>query len=159
MDAIANKFVQYYLRQVIPYPSSAVHQILKQNNFKQASIITILCEARSRYGTSLSALMKNVVGWENLLRDVAPVVRNMPVKYLQNVGGVKIDFLDEYPLPRRVCELRPGVVFCFRRIHALITDMVRGAWVRYVRQPNLRLLGETADLDEFCLEVSVRASP
>ena len=46
-------------------------------------------------------------------------------------------------------ELLPGVAYCFRRFHALISDLVRGAWVRYVRQLNLSVLGETADLNEF----------
>ena len=35
------------------------------------------------------------------------------------------------------------------QIHALITDLVRGAWLRYVRQQNLEVVGETADLNEF----------
>lgn len=46
-------------------------------------------------------------------------------------------------------ELRPGVAYCFRKFHALITDQVRGAWPRYVRQQNLDVLGGTADMNEF----------
>ena len=75
------------------------------------------------------------------------VVREMPLQYLQNVGGERLDFL--YGEVGRVIELRPGVVYNFRKFHALITDLVRGAWLRYVRQQNLALLGETADLNEF----------
>jgi hypothetical protein len=30
-------------------------------------------------------------------------------------------------------ELKPGVVFCFRRFYPLIEDLGRGAWVRFVR--------------------------
>jgi hypothetical protein len=45
--------------------------------------------------------------------------------------------------------LRPGVAFCFRKFHPLISDLVRGAWGRLVRQQNLEVLGETADLNEF----------
>jgi hypothetical protein len=46
-------------------------------------------------------------------------------------------------------ELRPCVAYCFRKFHALISDLVRGAWLRYVRQLNLDILGETADLNQF----------
>ena len=41
------------------------------------------------------------------------------------------------------------MAYCLRKFHALISDLVRGAWVRYVRQQNLEALGETADLNEF----------
>ena len=43
----------------------------------------------------------------------------------------------------------PGIAYCFRKFLAIISDLVRGAWVRYVRQQNLALIGETADLHEF----------
>jgi 5-methylcytosine-specific restriction endonuclease McrA len=48
-----------------------------------------------------------------------------------------------------VIELRPGVAYCFRQFYPLIGDLVRGAWVRYVRQQNLEVLGEATDLSEF----------
>lgn len=46
-------------------------------------------------------------------------------------------------------DLRLGVAYCFRKFHALLTDLVRGAWSRYVRQQNLDVLGEATDLNEF----------
>jgi len=46
-------------------------------------------------------------------------------------------------------ELRPGVAYCFRQFYELISDLVRGAWLRNVRQQNLDLIGETTDLSEF----------
>ena len=46
-------------------------------------------------------------------------------------------------------ELKPGVMFCLRRFHELITDLVRGAWLRYVRRFNAQALGEPNDLDQF----------
>ncbi len=106
-----------------------------------------LRDARAAYGDSLPNLMKNGTAWRSLVTKVARVVRAMPLQYLQNVGGKRLDFL--YGEVRRVIELRPGVAFCFRKFHALIGDLVRGAWVRYVRRQNLDVLGETADLNEF----------
>ena len=41
------------------------------------------------------------------------------------------------------------MAYCFRKFHGLISDLVRGAWVRFVRQQNMDILGETADLNEF----------
>src|SRR5262249_20881587 len=37
----------------------------------------------------------------------------------------------------------------FAKFHALLTDLVRGAWSRYVRQLNVAVLGEATDLNEF----------
>jgi hypothetical protein len=77
-----------------------------------------------------------------------------PVWRLQRVGDEVLDFL--YPnqhLADRVdsIELRPGVAFCLRRFHVLITEIVRGAWVQYIRKVNTSLLGTTTDLTEFML--------
>ena len=46
-------------------------------------------------------------------------------------------------------ELRPSVAYCFRKFHALLMDLIRGAWARYVRQQNLDILGEATDLNGF----------
>ena len=46
-------------------------------------------------------------------------------------------------------KLKPGVMFCFRRFHELITDLVRAAWIRYIRRLNSPVLGASNDLDQF----------
>ena len=53
------------------------------------------------------------------------------------------------PTPRGGSIHGTQTAYCFRKFHALISDLVQGAWVRYVRQQNLTLIGETADLHEF----------
>src|SRR5262249_45754588 len=45
--------------------------------------------------------------------------------------------------------LRPGVAFCLRAFHAVLTELVRGAWLRFVRRYNLAPLDEAADLTAF----------
>jgi len=65
------------------------------------------------------------------------------------VGQRHLDFLYENTGAGSRIVLRPGVAYCFREFHALITDLVRGAWSRYVRQQNLAVLGEATDLNEF----------
>jgi hypothetical protein len=87
--------------------------------------------------------------WKKLRKEVSRVVRAMPLWKLQTVGGKSLDFLYENVGAGTTIELRPGVAYCFRKFHALISDLVRGAWLRYVRQHNLDVLGETADLNQF----------
>lgn len=65
----------------------------------------------------------------------------MPLWKLQTVGQERLDFLYENTGSETAIELRAGIVYCFRKFHALISDLVRGAWVRYVRQQNLDTLG------------------
>jgi hypothetical protein len=73
----------------------------------------------------------------------------MPLWKLQTIGQQQLDFLYDTVGTGKQVQLRPGVAYCFRKFHALITDLVHGAWVRYVRQQNLDILGESADLNEF----------
>jgi hypothetical protein len=120
---IAAKFIQYYWRQAVPFPASRESKILKQNTGQQAAIVNAVGDARAAFGDSLPNLMKSSA-WRSLVAKVAPVVRKMPLKYLQNVGGDRLDFL--YGEVERVIELRSGMAYCFRKFHALISDLVRG---------------------------------
>jgi 5-methylcytosine-specific restriction endonuclease McrA len=144
---LAEKFIEYYWRQVVPYPSPVDTRVLQQNSGRQAAIVNAVRDARAAYGDSLVNAMRDGAAWRALVSKVAQTVRGMPLRYLQNVGGERLDFL--YGDVGRLIELRPGVAYCFRKFHALITDQVRGAWLRYVRQQNLDVLGEAADLNEF----------
>ncbi len=148
-DEIAGKFIQYYWRQAVPYARASTAHVLQQNTGKQAAIVNIVQAARRDHGDSFTALMNRPAAWEGLVREVAAVVRVMPLWKLQTVGRERLDFLYENAGNGRIIELRAGVVACFRKFHALISDLVRGAWVRYVRQQNLAVLGETTDLNEF----------
>src|SRR6516164_8129102 len=57
-DAIAEKFIQYYWRQVVPYPSAAKSGVLKQNTGRQAAVVTLLGGTRGTHGNSLATIMK-----------------------------------------------------------------------------------------------------
>jgi hypothetical protein len=81
----------------------------------------------------------------------------MPPWKFQTVGPERLEFLYRNTGAGPTVDLFPGVAYCLRKFHALISDLVRGAWVRYVRQQNLDVLGETADLNDF-LFGSVRAA-
>lgn len=148
-EVIAGKFVQYYWRQAIPYPAARDAAILKQNAGQQAAILNIVRQAREQYGDAITAVMNRATIWKGVVREVARVVRVMPLWKLQTVGQGRLDFLYENTGTGPTIELRPGVAYCFRKFHGLISDLVRGAWVRYVRQQNLEIIGETTDLNEF----------
>lgn len=145
---IAETVIRYYWRQTAPYPSSARSKVLRQNTDKQAAIVNIVCETRGTHGDSLAAV-RNLKIWPTVVRRVGAVIRVMPLWKLQTVGGKSVDFLYENTGSGDKIELRPGVAYCLRKFHALISDLVRGAWVRYVREQNRDVLGEAADLNEF----------
>ncbi len=78
-EGIAEKFVQYYWRQAMPYAGSGETAILQQNTDRQAAIVNLVREARAMYSDSLTAAMKDRTGWRRLVRRVARVVREMPL--------------------------------------------------------------------------------
>jgi hypothetical protein len=86
--------------------------------------------------------MNNAAAWITLVREVAGVVRVMPLWKLQTIGQERLDFLYANTGTGQTITLRPGVAYCFRKFPPLIADLVRGAWVRYVRQQNLKIVGE-----------------
>ena len=127
-DAIAEKFVQYYWRQVVPYVTAGEATILQQNTDRQAAIVNLVREARASYGGSLTAAMRDLAGWRRLVRKVARVVREMPLWRLQRIGAEQLNFLYENRGDGGVIQLLPGIAYCFRKFHALISDLVQGAW-------------------------------
>jgi 5-methylcytosine-specific restriction endonuclease McrA len=152
-SAIAEKVLISYWRQACPYPSvTGLGTILKQNTGKQAAIVRLIVDARARSGGSLAAAKANTSIWKPLVVEVAEIVRRMPLWKLQRIGDHVLDFL--YPNIQghaNSVELRPGVAYCFRRFHGLVEDLVRGAWVRAVRdlKENQPVFGDLASLDEF----------
>jgi HNH endonuclease len=148
-DDIAERFIRYYWEQARPYPAPTDAKILQQNTGKQAAIVKLVGAARAAHGDSIASIMRDRTAWRPLVGRVAGVVRVMPLWKLQTIGQERVDFLYKNAGHGRVIKLQPGVAYCFRKFHALISDQVRGAWLRYVRQQNLDVLGETADLNEF----------
>ena len=61
--AIAEKFVEYYWRHVVPYipgPFAPTGVILQQNTLRQAAVVNFVRDARSKYGDSLPALGRTI---------------------------------------------------------------------------------------------------
>lgn len=147
---IAEKFVTYYWRQCRPYVHTGDQKlILRQNTGNEAGIIRILRGQIEAGTNSLSELKRHKPTWDDIVSKVNGIVKQMPLWKLQTMGRSTVAFL--YPNAGRGAsiQLNPGVMFCFRAFHTFITDMVRGAWVRYVRRYNQDQLGDPTDLDEF----------
>ena len=142
---IAEKFISYYWPQVRPYAG----KVLRQNTGNMPAVISALGRIAGRGIVGLNELKRDAASWTVLVRDVDRVVREMPLWKLQTVGGIPLEFLYENRGRGDSIQLRPGVMFCLRRFHELVTDLVRGAWVRYVRRFNGQVLGESSDLDQF----------
>jgi 5-methylcytosine-specific restriction endonuclease McrA len=147
--AIAEKFIEYYWRQAVPYATSAAATVLRQNTDRQAAVIRLVAAARQRFDGSLPVIVRDPLTWHDLVGAVDQVVRVMPLWKFQRVGREVLDFL--YPNNGRGAhiELRPGIAYCFRQFHPMVQDMVQGAWLRDARALNTELLGESTDLREF----------
>lgn len=150
---IAEKFIHYYWRQCDPYaPLGGTAErfgILWQNTGQQAGIVKLVQDAKQRLGNSEAEARRSLEQWRSLVSAVARIVKVMPLWKLQTVGREQFDFLYENIGQGDTVTLRPGVSFCLRKFHGLVTDLVRGAWVRYVRRFNPGLLGDTSDLHAF----------
>ena len=146
---IAERFVQLYWRQVVPFPGTQEAELLRQNTGRQAAIVNKVAEARATYGDNLAALQQEPDRWDSLVRAVDRTVRVMPLWRLQLVGSEVREILYEQNEGAHEITLLPGVAACFRIFHPLVLDLVEGAWSHFIRRTNGRVLGEQADLREF----------
>ncbi|HEY9404775.1 MAG TPA: HNH endonuclease domain-containing protein [Pyrinomonadaceae bacterium] len=153
IDVLAEKFITYYWRQAIPYcPPGRGHAgaVLKQSTGRQAAIVGAVSLAREEYDGSLTRLRTDTQAWRALKRRVAEVIRVMPLWKLQTVGRQKLEFLYAGVSGEGdVIELKEGV--CFRTFYSLINELVRSAWLRFVRNinENKSVLGTASDLSDF----------
>lgn len=144
IDDIARKFVAYYWRQARPRTDGGANTVLRQNTGGQAEVLSLLAK---RKHSSPSDVLRDgrVVG------RVAWIVKRYPLWKLQTLGHAKVEFLYKERIDGGCIELLPGVAFCLRRFHRLIHDLVRGAWLGFVRRlpANKDLVGEGSDLAAF----------
>lgn len=152
---IGEKYTRYYWRQAVPFNSTT--GILKQNIGATAGVLTILSEFRSQFDGTVVDAQKDELKWRYIISRIAEYARGNPLERLQNVGRKPLNFLYDVPSRRTYITLKRGVAFCFRKHYSLITDLVKGAWARYVRRYNAKVLGTTSDFHEF-LFGSERAS-
>lgn len=148
---IASMFVRYYWRQTRPYINGVLQGELLQNNGQQASIINLIRDTAANNISSTDAPYLIVRSDAPLVRKVAGRVKSMPLWRLQVLGGRHENVL--YPETRGESSivLNPGIAFCFRRFHGLVTRLAQDAWIRFVRNSpaNQALIGGSVDLGAF----------
>lgn len=150
VSEIAEKFIQYYWRQSLPYRGEDA--VLRQNSGQQAAVVNYVAETREKYDGSLSAAARNSAEWGHLRASVSSVIRKMPLWKLQSVAGEQLEFLyrrDQYK--SGTIRLLPDAVQAFRDMYVIVSNFVKGAWISRIQRIgyNRGILGETAGLPEF----------
>lgn len=153
MPLVAEKFAEFYWRQVVPYQSGLTGtnpNVLSQNLGVQAAVVNHLADIHRKSGGLFSRARAHP-DWKQVLSLIASVIRTMPLRYLQIIGGVQVPFLYDYPAPPGVILLKVGVAFNLRRYQALIQHFARAGWIDHVRgnSRNAPMLGQTDDLEAF----------
>ncbi|MCC6756032.1 MAG: HNH endonuclease [Solirubrobacterales bacterium] len=146
---IAEAMIRLYWRQALPYPGIGGAAVLRQNSGGQAEIISRVLRARSVAEGSLVVAQSRPRDWERLVQSVDGILREMPLWRLQLVASERLDFLYPHDPGVSAIQLRPGVTYCLRAFHGLISELVRGAWTRFIRRQNAGQIGEAADLAGF----------
>lgn len=162
---IAEKFIDYYWQQTMPYgsdsdqPLSVNHErwVLKQVNEKQARVVTEILRFRETSNIHSIVRAKPTKQFQGLVTEVAATVSAQPVKYFQNVGGGADPFV--YERIRRGVRLKPGVSSHLRKFHGLIQHMARDRWIRHIKSNkyNIPILGQKDDLYSFLFETNRNA--
>jgi 5-methylcytosine-specific restriction endonuclease McrA len=151
MLRIADKFAEFYWLQATPYVGDRdAAGILIQNKGKQAAVVRHLITLRTA-GLATMAQARQHSNWDGTIRDIANVVRKMPVRFLQNIPGGTVHFLFDPDAARRSLTLLPGVAFNLRRFQGFIQQLVRAGWVDHIRRNryNAHLVGTGANLESF----------
>lgn len=151
MLRLADKFAEFYWLQATPYVGAADDSgVLIQNKGKQAAVVRHLIALRTSGVTTL-AQAHHHPRWNSTIRDIATVMREMPVRFLQNIPGGTVHFLYDPESAQKSLTLFPGVAFHMRRFQGFIQQLVRAGWVNHIRSNrcNAHLVGACADLESF----------
>ncbi|MGE8648443.1 MAG: HNH endonuclease domain-containing protein [Acinetobacter sp.] len=153
---IAEKFIELYWKQAIPYVFNNEGQlILNQNNGKQAAIVNRIIELRQNC-SSLGLLRRNSQVWLNLVKDVAKTVKDMPVRFLQNINSQNFEFLYQLNHCGKQLILLPQVMYCLRQFSEIIEELCQKRWIDYIRKnsSNAPILNQLPNLEQFMFEPS-----
>ena len=100
---------------------------------------------------------RSAAGFKSLLRSVTRTVATNPVEYIQNLGGVRDQFL--FDCGSDSITLLPGVAYCLRRFPPLVQQLYRSHWIDHIKRnkQNIGLLGQDNDLESFLFETSMQS--
>ncbi|WP_052452538.1 HNH endonuclease [Noviherbaspirillum autotrophicum] len=147
LDAIADKFLELYWPQVMPYKGGVESGILVQSTGKQAAVVTLLQGIRNKFGTLPKARASK--DWRSAVGRTVSLLQVMPLWRLQILRRQKVEFLYEAG-PNASIRLLPGVMYNLRRFSGLLQQLVRAAWAGHIREnpKNTPIIGEASDLEQ-----------
>jgi 5-methylcytosine-specific restriction endonuclease McrA len=148
---LGQKFIELYWQQAAPFRDGGV---LIQNNGVQAAVISNIAQFRSQTQASTVNAARSAVSFKSLLTKVTRIVVDKPVFHIQNLGGIRDQFLFESGADS--ITLLPGVAYCLRRFQPLVQQLARSHWVDHIKRnkQNTALLGHDNDLEAFLFETS-----
>ena len=151
---LAEKFIELYWKQTVPYVFDEAGQlILNQNNGKQAAIVNQIIGLRQQY-TSLGLLRRDIPVWSKLVKNVAKTIKEMPVRYLQNINGQNFEFLYQQESSNQRLTLLPHVMYNLRQFSEIIEELCQKRWIDYIRKnsSNAPILNKLPNLEQFMFE-------
>lgn len=148
---LGQKFIELYWQQSAPFRDGGV---LIQNNGVQAAVISNITQFRNQTQASTVNAARSAVGFKSLLTKVTRIVVDKPVFHIQNLGGIRDQFLFESGSDS--ITLLPGVAYCLRRFQPLVQQLARSHWIDHIKRnkQNSTLLGQDNDLEAFLFETS-----
>jgi hypothetical protein len=120
----------------------------------QAAVISNIAQFRSQTQASTVNAARSAVSFKSLLTKVTRIVVDKPVFHIQNLGGIRDQFLFESGADS--IALLPGVAYCLRRFQPLVQQLARSRWVDHIKRnkQNIAMLGQDNDLESFLFEAS-----
>ena len=148
---LGEKFIELYWQQSAPFRGDG---LLIQNNCTQAAVISQIAQFRSQTQAATVNAARSAVGFKSLLSKVTRIVVDKPVFHIQNLGGIRDQFL--FDSGSDSITLLPGVSFCLRRFQPLIQELARSHWIDHIKRnkKNIALIGQDNDLESFLFETS-----
>ncbi|MFB3984466.1 methyltransferase [Escherichia coli] len=122
---------------------------------KQAAIVNRIIELRQIY-SSIGLLRRDSLIWLKLVKDVARTVKEMPVRYLQNINGQNFEFLYQLNECGKKLILLPQVMYCLRQFSEIIEELCQKRWIDYIRKNSINapILNKLPNLEQFMFEPS-----
>lgn len=143
---VADKVIDLFWGQVGPFGGGH----LEQSAGHPGAIISGIRAFRETTAIVTASAARDDPRYRRLQDAVRRTLADQPVTYLQNVAGGSDRFLFDAPVAGDLL-LKPGVAYCMRRFHGLVTALARAGWVAKVKAlpANRTLLGDREDVEDF----------
>ncbi len=133
LQTIAERFIHLYWRQVQKFkpPNQDTCFNIKQGS---ATILNLV----QGYVRDCDGRLSNAAH-KNRMRSYSKVVAAQLKRYVVPLLQGKNEFLYSWKPGQDSIQLFPGVLATLRRFHALLCDLIDGAWTRWVERRNIQV--------------------